>query len=126
MNQNDIFFKDESYKIVGICMEIHRILGSGLSEVVYKDALEYEFELHGIPCEREKKYPVEYKGIILPHVFFADFVVFDNIILEVKALNSIIDTHIAQTINYIKLTKGQFGLLVNFGAPSLQYKRLIV
>jgi GxxExxY protein len=126
MNQQDLFFKDESYKIVGICMEIHRILGSGLSEVVYKDALEYEFGLHGIPCEREKKYPVEYKGIILPHIFFADFVVFDNIILEAKALNCISDTHIAQTINYIKLTKGQFGLLVNFGAPSLQYKRLIV
>jgi GxxExxY protein len=68
----------ESYQIIGICMEVHRILGKGLLEIVYKDAIEYEFNNKKIPYEREKKYAVEYKGIILPHYFFADFVVFDK------------------------------------------------
>ncbi len=126
MAHQDLLYKNENYKIVGICMEVHRILGSGLLENVYKDALEYEFKLHGIPYEREKEYPVDYKGIILPHKFYADFVVYGNIILEVKALNGIIDAHVAQTINYVKLAKSQLGILVNFGSTSLQYKRLIV
>ncbi|HEY8690273.1 MAG TPA: GxxExxY protein [Chitinophagaceae bacterium] len=73
----------ESYQIIGICMDVHRILGKGLLEIVYKDAIEYEFNTKKILYQREKKYEVEYKGIILPHYFFADFVVFDNIILEV-------------------------------------------
>ncbi|MBP6810150.1 MAG: GxxExxY protein [Saprospiraceae bacterium] len=107
-------------------MEVHRILGSGLLEIVYKDALEYEFKLLGIPYEREKEYSIDYKGTILPHKFYADFVVYGNIILEVKALNGLIDVHIAQTINYVKLAKSQLGILVNFGSSSLQYKRLIV
>ena len=126
MTHENLLYKNENYTIVGICMEIHRILGSGLSEIVYKDALEYEFKLQGIPYEREKEYPVDYKGFILPHKFYADFVVYGNIILEVKALNGIIDLHIAQTINYVKLAKSELGILVNFGASSLQHKRLIV
>ncbi len=126
MTHQDLLYKNENYKIVGICMEVHRILGSGLLEIVYKDALEYEFQRLGIPYEREKEYPVEYKGIILRHKFYADFVVYGNIIFEVKALSGIIDVHIARTINYVKLAKSQLGILVNFGAPSLQYKRLIV
>jgi len=76
-------FQDESYQIIGICMEVHRILGKGLLEIVYKDAIEYEFKENSIPYEREKKYEVEYKGVILPHQFYADFVVFDKIILEI-------------------------------------------
>jgi GxxExxY protein len=67
--------KEESYKIIGICMEVHRVLGKGLLEIVYKDAIEYEFKQNGIPYEREKKYEIMYKGTILPHNFFADFVV---------------------------------------------------
>lgn len=80
----------ESYQIIGVCMEVHRILGKGLLEIVYKDAIEYEFKKKKIQYEREKKYEVEYKEIILPHYFFADFVVFDNIILEVKAQKGIL------------------------------------
>jgi GxxExxY protein len=123
--KQDLIYKEENYLIIGICMEIHRILGGGLSEVIYKDALEYEFRQHDIPFQREKEYTVEYKDIILPHKFNADFVVFDNIILEVKAVSEIADKHISQTLNYIKLTKGCLGIVVNFGNSSLQYKRLI-
>ena len=72
----------ECYQIIGICMEVHRILGKGLLEIVYKDAIEYEFKKEKILYERERKYEVEYKGIILPHYFYADFVVFDKIILR--------------------------------------------
>jgi GxxExxY protein len=122
----DLIYKEENYKIIGICMEIHRILGGGLSEIVYKDALEYELRQHGINYEREKEYPVPYKGVILPHKFYADFVVYDNIILEIKAVSAIVDAHIAQTINYVKLTKGRLGVIVNFSNTSLQHKRIVV
>ncbi len=122
----DLIYKEENYKIVGICMEIHRILGGGLSEIIYKDALEYEFRQRGIPFQREKEYPVQYKDIILPHKFYADFVVYDNIILEVKAVSVLIEQHVSQTLNYVKLTKGRLGILINFGTESLQHKRLVV
>jgi GxxExxY protein len=83
-DDNEYYYKkDENYTIVGLCMEVHRILGPGLLEIVYKDALEIEFKNHNIPYEREKRYDVEYKGYILPHNFYADFVVYDDIILEV-------------------------------------------
>jgi GxxExxY protein len=118
-------FKEENYKIVGICMEIHRILGGGLAEILYKDALEYEFQLHGIPFQREREYKVYYKDIILPHKYYADFVVYDNIILEVKAVKDIIDEHIAQTINYLKITESRLGIIANFSNSELQHKRLI-
>jgi len=121
----ELLYKDEYFKIVGASMEIHRLLGSGLLEIVYKDALEYEFRQRGIPYEREKEYPVEYKGVILPHKFYADFVVYHNIILEVKAVSNIVNEHLAQTLNYITLAKSQLGIIVNFGASSLQHKRVI-
>ena len=95
------FFKsEECYEIIGICMEIHRILGSGLNEVVYKDAMEYEFKNREIPFEREKKFDVVYKGVVLYHHYFADFVAFEDIILEVKAVSEIHSEHIKQTLNY--------------------------
>ncbi len=81
-----ILFKKESYEIIGKCFEVHNNLGAGFLEIVYKDALEYEFRNAGINYEREKKYEFYYKGIILPHKFYADFVVNDDIILEVKVL----------------------------------------
>ncbi len=116
----------ESYRIIGICMEVHRILGKGLLEVVYKDAIEYEFKSQGIPYEREKKYEVEYKGVILPHHFFADFVVCDSIILEVKAQKVIIDEHYSWVINYLAISDCDLGLIVNFGENSLVTKRVIL
>jgi GxxExxY protein len=91
----DLIYKNESYEIIGICMEVHNNLGAGFLEIVYKDALEYEFRQAGIAFQREKEYVVNYKGIVLPHKFYADFVVFDKIILEVKAVLAIDDACIA-------------------------------
>jgi len=116
----------ESYQIIGICMEVHRILGKGLLEIVYKDAIEYEFNNKKISYEREKKYTVEYKGIILPHYFFSDFVVFDKIILEVKSQKGIVDEHYRWVINYLGISKCPLGLIINFGENSLVTKRVIL
>jgi len=122
---SDIIYKSESFKIIGLCMEVHNYLGKGLLEVVYKDALEYEFENAGIPFEREKEYLVNYKNVILPHRFYADFVVYDKIILEVKAVPGIEKNFITQSINYLCLSKNKLALLVNFGGPKLTYKRIL-
>ena len=116
--------KKESFQIIGICMEIHRILGKGLLEIVYKDAIEFEFNSKKIPYEREKKYEVEYKGLILPHYFYADFIVFDKIILEVKAQKGIMDENYSWVINYLAVSKCSLGLIVNFGGNSLVTKRV--
>ena len=116
----------ESYQIIGICMEVHRILGRGLLEIVYKDAIEYEFKNKKIPYEREKKYEVEYKGIILPHYFFADFVVFNTVILEVKSQKGIVDEHYSWDLNYLGISQCPLGLIVNFGENSLITKRIIL
>jgi GxxExxY protein len=121
----DIIQKDEYYRIVGICMEVHRHLGGGLLEIVYKDALEYEFQKNNIPFEREKEYYIEYKEIILPHKFYADFVVYDDIILEVKVATAIADIHVAQTLNYVRLINGKLGIIANFNIRSLEHKRII-
>lgn len=107
-------------------MEVHNNLGAGFLEIVYKDALEYEFKKAGIPFEREKKYEVNYKDIILPHTFYADFVIFDKIILEIKAVKMIPDEFMAQSINYLKVSNNKLALLVNFGELRLNYRRLVL
>jgi GxxExxY protein len=107
-------------------MEVHNILGKGLSEIVYKDALEYEFKKNNIKFIREKEYNVTYKDIILKHNFYADFVVFDDIILEIKACEGIDKQHVKQTLNYIAIAKSKLGLVINFGAKSLQTQRVIL
>lgn len=124
-NEKEIVQKEEYYKVVGICMEVHRHLGGGLLEIVYKDALEYEFRKNNIPFEREKEYFIEYKDIVLPHKFYADFVVYDDIILEVKSVREIIDIHTAQTLNYVRLINGKLGIIANFNSRSLEHKRII-
>jgi GxxExxY protein len=122
---SDLIYKDESYKIIGKCFEVHNNLGPGFLEIVYKDALEYEFTKSNIPYEREKEYIVNYKGKILPHKFFADFVLFEKIILEVKAVSGIPDEFIALAINYLKVSKNKLALIVNFGELKLIYKRIV-
>lgn len=124
MNGEELIYKDESFKIIGLCFEIHKYLGRGLSEIVYKDALEYEFKNSNIPYEREKQFKVRYKDIYLDHFFFADFVVYDKIIVEIKATNKLIDDFISQTLNYLAISECELGLLVNFGESSLKYKRI--
>jgi len=125
-NMEKILYKEESYKIIGICMEVHNNLGAGFLEIVYKDALELEFRRAGIPYEREKMYPVNYKGTILPHKFYADFVVYENIILEVKGVSAISEEFIAQAINYLKVSQNQLAMIVNFGELKLNYKRIVL
>jgi len=81
----EIFFKEESYKIMGVCMEVHTNLGMGFKEAVYKGGLEVEFKIQGIPFVREKQFKINYKGIVLPHRYYADFIMYETIILEVKS-----------------------------------------
>jgi GxxExxY protein len=83
----EYLYKDENYKIVGILFEVHKNLGKGFSEIVYKDAIEYEFQQQNIPYQREKEFSVYYKDTILKHKFYADFVVYDKIILEIKTVD---------------------------------------
>jgi GxxExxY protein len=124
---DNIIYREESYQIIGKCMEVHNELGPGFLEVVYKDALEIEFKRAGIPYEREKPYVVNYKGTILRHTFNADFVVFDKIILEVKGVSTgLSDEFIAKCINYLKVSGDKLCLLVNFGEMRLNYKRLVL
>lgn len=118
--------KEESYQIIGACMEVHNILGHGFLEIVYKDAIEYELRKKMIECNREKEYDIPYKDIILSHKFYADFVVFDKIILEVKAAEGgTSDEFISQTLNYLKVSHCKVGLIVNFARAKLEYKRLV-
>ena len=120
-----IILAEESYKIVGICMEVHRILGMGFREAVYKDAIEIELVHHNIPFHREKLYHVNYKERILKHKYCADFVVYDKIIIEIKAVSSIADAFLIQTISYLKASGLQLGIIINFGEKSLTYKRIV-
>jgi len=122
----DLIYKEEVYDIVGLCMGVHRELGRGVSEIVYKDAIEYECEQNEYSYEREKEFLVQYKDIILPHKYFADFVVFDKIILEVKSCEGIVEEHIGQVLNYLAASELKVGLIVNFGKKSLEYKRVVL
>ena len=122
----DYLYQEDTYKIIGCCMEVHKILGKGFNEVVYKDALEIEFKKNKIPYKREVGYKIPYKEFILPHYYSADFVVSEKIILEAKAIESITRSNIKQTLNYLATSKLKLGLLVNFGEDSLVYKRIIL
>ncbi len=118
--------KDQTELIIGMGFEIHKILGFGFREIVYKDAYEYEFKNANVEYEREKEYPVRYKNIILPHRFDADFVVFGKIILEVKAKEAVSNEEYVRTINYLKCSGCKVGLIVNFGRMKLGIKRVVL
>jgi GxxExxY protein len=117
--------KDETDFILGIGIEIHKILGHGFLEIVYKDAFEYEFKRRVTVYSREHEYSIPYKDIILPHKFFADFVVFGKVILEIKAKDGIADEDYAQTINYLRCSGCKVGLVLNFGRLKLDIKRVV-
>ena len=118
-------YKEESYAIHGALFAVHRELGVGFLERVYQDALEYEFRERGIPYEREKLIQVMYKGKPLGEHYRADFMCYDKIIVELKALSELDGAHRAQVINYLKATKMKLGLLVNFGETSAKVERLL-
>jgi GxxExxY protein len=121
----DILFKEESYKIIGVCFEIHKILGHGFKESVYKDALEIELTKLEIPFIREKPFTIIYKEQKLKHYFIADFVVYNTIILEIKVGSYIGDPYVKQTLNYLKASGLRLGLVINFGKPSVESQRVI-
>ena len=121
----NLVYKEESYKIIGACMEVYKTLGCGFLEAVYQEALAIELKRQGIPFQQEKELNIAYKGIELDKKYYADFVCYGKIILETKAVKEICDNYRAQIINYLKATKMKLGLLVNFGEPSLKYERFV-
>jgi GxxExxY protein len=122
----NLLYKEQVYDIVGICMDVYNILGFGFLEVVYKDAMEIEFIQKEKVYQREKEFPILYKGKKLKRTFFTDFFLFENIIVEVKAYaDGIQDAAIAQTINYLKASGLRVGLIINFSKRKLEYKRVV-
>lgn len=124
--EKEFLYKDETYKIIGACMEVHNELGRGFSEIVYGDALEIELKTQNIPYDREVCFHIYYKDVKLPHHYYADFVINDKIIVELKAIEKLTNSHIKQVLNYLAASELKVGLLVNFGQNSLEYKRVIL
>lgn len=120
-----ILYKDESYQLIGICMNIHSTLGFGFLEAVYCEILEKEFVRMNIPFQREVKLDLYFNGIKLEKQYKADFVCYDDIILEIKSVSFLHENFTRQTLNYLKATEKKLGLLINFGEKSLKYKRII-
>ena len=119
-----IIHKEESYKIIGACFEVYKNKGRGFSEAVYQECLEIEFRYQGISFVAQPKLQLEYRGATLDQYFKPDFICFDKIIVELKAVSKLIDEHRGQTINYLKATKFDLALLVNFGDyPKIEYER---
>lgn len=125
MGDTKILYKEESYKIIGACMKVHRELGSGFLESVYEEALKKEFENMGIPFKNQQKIEVFYEGEALNKFFKADFLCYNAIIVEIKATNQVSNVFYTQLKNYLVATNKELGLLVNFGAASLTYKRIL-
>ncbi|MBP5346759.1 MAG: GxxExxY protein [Bacteroidales bacterium] len=122
---DEIIYKDEAYKIVGAMMSVHNELGCGFLEAIYQEALEMEFQLQGIPYEREKELEVRYKGNVIGKKYKADFICYNKIIVELKAVDKILPEFKAQTLNYMKMSNSKLGILANFGQTSLEIQRLV-
>ena len=125
MIHTDIILKDEVYRIIGAAMAVHNELKNGFLEQVYQSALAIELENQSIPHSKEQLIEIFYKGVRLDRFYKADFICFNSIIVELKALDSLASEHESQLINYLKATNKPLGILINFGKPSLQYKRII-
>lgn len=122
-----IVYADESYKIIGACFNVYNQMGSGFVEPVYQECLGIEFEFQVIPFSAQKKLQLKYRDRILERVFMPDFICFDKIIVEIKAVSEIVDEHRSQILNYLHATGFRLGLLVNFGQHSkLEYERFVL
>ena len=122
----ELLFKVEVYAIIGAAMEVHKILGCGFLEPVYQEALEIELRNRDIPFEAQKQLSIYYKDKQLEKTYVPDFISFGEIIIEIKALNHLSSTEESQLLNYIKAANFSLGLLINFGAESLQWKRMVL
>lgn len=114
-----------TFAIIGAGMEVHRELGPGFLELVYHDALALEFSALGIPFAREVELPVSYKGVPLARHYRADFLCYGEILVEIKAIRHLTSADGTQLIHYLVAGRVRRGLLINFGAPSLQYRRFV-
>lgn len=119
-----LLYEKETGKILEACMNVFNELGCGFLEPVYQEALAIEFDYLGIPYKREEKLEIVYRGRKLCKEYYADFICYDSVIVELKAVSTLVKAHKAQVINYLKATKREIGLLVNFGAASLKWERI--
>jgi GxxExxY protein len=123
----DLLYRDEVYAIVGAAMEVHTVLGVGFAEAVYDEPLRIEFAARSIPFEAQKRLVLHYKGIVLQKTYIPDFVCYEKIVVEIKALDKLTQREMAQLLNYLKATGLRLGLLINFGSTGkLEWKRVIV
>ena len=121
----DLLFKQESYKVIGACFEVYNQKGFGFTEPVYQECLLYEMALQSIPALAQPELSMSYKHLTLRQTFKPDFICYDKIIVEIKAVSALTDAHRAQLLNYLHATGFELGLLVNFGSfPRLTYERL--
>jgi GxxExxY protein len=121
-----IIYPEESYAIMGACFEVYKDKGPGFLEAVYQECLALEFELRGIPFRQQEPLALSYKGRPLEQTYKADFLLYDKIILEIKAATDLADAHRAQVHHYLKATSCKLGLLVNFGHyPLLEHERVV-
>jgi GxxExxY protein len=116
---------DRTYKIIGTAMEVHKELGCGFLEPVYQEALETELENQGLPYKSQSVIDIYYKQKLLEKKYQPDFICFNEVIIEIKALEQLSGIEESQIINYLKASKLKVGLLINFGSKSLEYKRFV-
>ncbi len=126
LNLNNVIYPQESYNIIGAAMKVHSELGPGFTEKVYQDALEIELRERSIPFRREVELHASYKNNILNSTFIPDFICYDKIIVELKAVTELNDIHRSQAMNYAKVAGMQLTLLINFGESSLVYERFAI
>lgn len=119
-----LLYEDVSKIILDSAYEVHRIIGTGFLEKVYENALKYELEIRGLKCEAQKAIEVYYKDITAGH-YYADLVIDNKIIVELKSVSSLSSEHFAQLLNYLKGTGYRLGILINFGNSKLEFKRIV-
>lgn len=121
----ELILKDEVFAIVGAAMEVHNVLGCGFLEPVYQEALEIELSKREIPYTPQKQLPIYYKGHRLKRSYVPDYTAFEKIVIKIKAISTLSSLEESQLLNYIKASNLKVGLLINFGANSLQWKRMV-
>lgn len=125
-DKHELILKDECFKIVGACMAVHNELGSAFLEPVYQEELAIELGKRNIPFRREHRLEIYYKENLLDKNYFADFLCYDRIVDELKVCSGLCDQHVSQALNYLSALKCNLALLINFGTPRLQWKRVIL